>query len=256
MNQENENINSLIKKIESLSLTEMLDVIVKHYGDDLILASSLGLEDQLLTYHLVNINPKMRIFVLDTGRLNQETYDVLAKTKEKYNINYEIYFPDQNKVERLIANKGPNSFYESVENRKECCHIRKTESLDRVLKTAKAWITGLRKNQSVTRTDLKLCEYDQSRNMIKINPLINWSYEEIFNDIKRYEIPYNVLHEQGYPSIGCAPCTRAIQPGEDQRAGRWWWETPEQKECGIHIVDGKIVRKKRRKSSESNRIKK
>ena len=234
-------ITELNKQFESASLSELLAYVFDAYKDKVVLASSLGLEDQLLTHYCLQANPSARIFVLDTGRLNQETYDVMQRSRKKYAINYEVYYPDTHKIESLIRKKGPNSFYESIENRKECCSIRKTEPLKRVLQTADAWITGLRSAQSVTRQDMNLFEEDIVHKCIKINPLLKWSHQDVLDEIKRLEIPYNVLHDQGYPSIGCAPCTRAIQPGEDIRAGRWWWETPEHKECGLHIVDGKLV---------------
>lgn len=237
------NLDKLNNQFENKSLQDVLAFVFKTFKNKVVLASSLGLEDQLLTYYSINTDKKARVFVLDTGRLNQETYDVMDKTRKKYNFDYEVYYPDTSSVEQLLRTKGPNSFYESIENRKQCCSIRKTEPLKRVLKTADAWITGLRKAQSITREAMKLFETDIANNCIKINPLLKWSYTDVLNEIKRLNIPYNSLHDNGYPSIGCAPCTRAIKPGEDIRAGRWWWESPESKECGLHIVDGKLVRK-------------
>ena len=219
------------------------DAIEKHGPDKLLLASSLGAEDQVLTHILLMLAPNARIFVLDTGRLHPETYDVIDAVQKKYSMHYEILFPDAAKIEAMVKEKGINLFYESVDNRKQCCHIRKVEPLTRVLKTADAWITGLRKSQSSTRSDTPLSEWDETHNIQKYNPLANWSETDVWNYIHENNIPYNTLHDKGFPSIGCAPCTRAIQPGEDVRAGRWWWEQPENKECGIHIVDGKIVRK-------------
>lgn len=238
------NIEKLNKQFESASIKELLTFVFNTFKDKVVLASSLGLEDQLLTYYSLDVAPSARIFVLDTGRLNQETYDVMDNTRKKYKFDYEVYYPNTRAVEELLRVKGPNSFYESIENRKQCCSIRKIEPLKRVLNTADAWITGLRKAQSVTREEMKLFEQDLAHNCIKINPLLKWSYTDVFNEIKKQDIPYNQLHDNGYPSIGCAPCTRAIKPGEDIRAGRWWWENPENKECGLHIVDGKLVSKK------------
>lgn len=238
------NIDRLNEEFKEASIGEILEFCDQTFGNQLVLASSLGLEDQLLTVSLLNVNKKARIFVLETGRLNKETLDVMKATEETYKFSYEIYKPIKKDVIRLVKEKGEFSFYESIENRKECCDIRKVEPLKRVLKTAKAWITGLRKEQSLTRTDLNLFEFDNANQMVKINPLVNWSFEDVFAQVKKSNIPYNTLHDKGYPSIGCEPCTRAIQPGENQRAGRWWWENPDSKECGLHIVDGKLVRSK------------
>lgn len=245
-------IKTLNQEFENSSLAEVLTFVFDTFNTKVVLASSLGLEDQLLTHYSMQVNKNARIFVLDTGRLNQETYDVMQKTRTKYNLNYEVYYPETHAVESLISKKGPNSFYESVENRKECCAIRKTEPLNRVLATVDAWITGLRKAQAITRADMALFEQDSQHNCIKINPLIKWSYSDVFEEIKRLNVPYNTLHDQGYPSVGCAPCTRAIKPGEDIRAGRWWWETPESKECGLHIVDGKIVPNRQKNNNQKD----
>lgn len=206
-----------------------------NYGDDLILASSLGAEDQVLTHMLLSINPKARIFVLDTGRLHQETYDVMALTMAKYGMRYEVHFPDRDDVEELLSKKGPNSFYDSVENRKECCHIRKVAPLKRALQGVHAWVTGQRRDQSMTRTALEEIEWDAAHHCIKLNPLADWTTEDVWSYIQAHDIPVNYLHKKGFPSIGCAPCTRAVKPGEDQRAGRWWWENPDSKECGLHV---------------------
>lgn len=234
-------LNELCK---TLSLEQRIKKIIELFSSSVCLASSLGMEDQILTHELLALNPKAHIFVLDTGRLNQETYNVMDLTMKTYHFNYRVYYPNQDAVEELVASKGPNSFYSSVENRKECCSIRKVEPLQRALKGYKAWITGLRQAQSVTRTSLNMFEKDTGHNLIKINPLWDWSYDQVCQHIKSNSIPYNILHDKGYPSIGCEPCTRAIKPGDDLRSGRWWWETPEQKECGLHVVNGKLVRQK------------
>jgi len=181
------------------------------------------------------INPKFRIFTLDTGRLPQETYNLMEEIRKRYNLNIEFYFPDYHKVEEMLNKYGPNLFYESVELRKLCCNIRKVEPLNRALKDLSAWVCGLRREQSITRQDIQKIEIDTAHNGIyKINPLADWKDADVWNYIRENHIPYNALHDKGYPSIGCAPCTRAIKPGEDIRAGRWWWERPEQKECGLH----------------------
>ncbi len=212
-------------------------------GKDLIaLASSLGAEDQALTNMVLSINPAARIFILDTGRFHQETYDLIDETMKRYGIRYEILFPERSDVEEMESASGPNLFYENTENRKRCCHVRKVKPLKRILSTLDVWITGLRKEQAVMRGAIEKIEWDEANGLIKLNPLAEWSEKDLWEYIKKNDIPYNKLHDHGYPSIGCAPCTRAITPGQDVRAGRWWWETPEQKECGLHVVDGKLVR--------------
>lgn len=207
------------------------------------LASSMGAEDQVLTHMILKIHPRARIFILDTGRLHSETYDLIHRTMKRYGIHYEIFFPETADIELMESRYGPDLFYESIKSRKKCCFFRKVKPLQRMLSTLDAWITGLRKAQAVTRGALGKIEWDDANGLVKINPLADWSEEQVWNYIKENGIPYNALHDQGFPSIGCAPCTRPIQPGEEIRAGRWWWETPEQKECGLHIVGGKAVRK-------------
>ncbi len=184
---------------------------------------------------IAEINPKTKIFTLDTGRLFQETYDLLDLTNKKYNINIEVFFPDTEKVELMVKDKGINLFYESFENRKFCCHIRKIEPLHRALKNRDAWICGLRNEQSSSRQNTKVVEWDEQNGLLKINPLIHWSEAEVWDFIRQHNIPYNKLHDKGFPSIGCSPCTRAIKPGEDSRSGRWWWEMDGKKECGLHL---------------------
>jgi phosphoadenosine phosphosulfate reductase len=198
------------------------------------LASSFGAEDQVLTDMLVRINPAARIFTLDTGRVFQETYDTMQRTMERYHIGYEVCVPEAADVAALIAKDGPNLFYSSVENRKACCNVRKMKPLRKVLGTVDAWICGLRRDQSVTRTEVELVSWDAEFGIYKICPLFDWSEEQVWDYIKKNNVPYNALHDQGFPSIGCAPCTRAVGPGEDIRSGRWWWESPEHKECGLH----------------------
>lgn len=225
----------LIEDLESKTAQEILKYALDNYQHRVALASSFGAEDVVLIDMLVKINPRARIFTLDTGRLPQETYDVMDKIKEKYGIRFEVYCPDTKSVERLVSQKGFNLFYKSVELRQLCCRVRKIEPLNRALKNLDAWICGLRREQSVTRTDIKKIEIDQGHNsIIKINPLADWTDKDVWDYIKENNVPYNALHDKGYPSIGCAPCTRAIKPGEDIRAGRWWWESPDKKECGLH----------------------
>ncbi len=211
--------------------------------DRIALASSLGAEDQVLTHMIHAIKPDARIFVLDTGRFHQETYDLMATTMKRYHMRYEILFPEAPDVEEMGSLYGPNLFYDSVEHRKRCCNARKVKPLRRILSTLDVWITGLRKEQAVTRGAIDKVEWDEGNGLVKLNPLADWSEKDVWEYIRKHDVPYNKLHDQGYPSIGCAPCTRAVLPGEDVRAGRWWWETPEQKEFGLHVVDGRLVRR-------------
>ncbi|MDO8616689.1 MAG: phosphoadenylyl-sulfate reductase [Dehalococcoidia bacterium] len=205
------------------------------FGPEIKFANSFGAEDVALQHIIAKIAPNIRVFTLDTGRLNDETYQVMDATRFKYpDVPIEVMFPERDKVEGLTREKGFFSFRESVELRKECCAIRKVQPLKRALADANAWMTGLRRDQSVTRTDTPTIEWDEGNAMVKVNPLIEWSNEDVWAYIKANKIPYNKLHDQHYPSIGCAPCTRAIKDGEDIRAGRWWWENPEFKECGLH----------------------
>jgi phosphoadenosine phosphosulfate reductase len=177
-----------------------------------------------------------RLFTLDTGRLNQETYDCMDAIRERYGVQVEVFFPDAEGVEQMVRENGLNLFYNSVELRKLCCGVRKVEPLNRALKDLDAWMTGLRREQAVTRADVRKIELDKDHgNIVKINPLVDWSYDDVWDYIRKNNVPYNRLHKQGYPSIGCAPCTRAVKTGEDLRAGRWWWENPDSKECGLHV---------------------
>ncbi len=194
----------------------------------------MGAEDQVITHILTGMNSVIKIFTLDTGRLFQETYDLLDITQKKYALPIEVYFPGTSRVEEMVKTKGINLFYESIENRRLCCHIRKIEPLHRALAGMEVWITGMRKEQSVTRSQAALVEWDPVYQIIKLNPLIHWTDDMVWQYVKNQKIPVNDLHSKGYPSIGCLPCTRAIQPEEDVRSGRWWWELPEFKECGLH----------------------
>jgi len=217
---------------------------VKEGKDRIALASSLGAEDQVLTHMVLDIKPDARIFVLDTGRLHCETYELMDRTMKRYGMRYEIFFPEAREVEEMESEHGPNLFYESTDHRNKCCSVRKVRPLKRVLSTLDAWITGLRREQAVTRGDIEKVEWDETNGLLKINPLADWSEKQVWDYIEEHAVPYNTLHDKGYPSIGCAPCTRAVKHGEDTRAGRWWWEEPVQKECGLHVVDGKLVRRK------------
>ncbi len=230
------NIKEINEKYKGSSPQDILKWSIEEFGDKIALASSFGAEDVALIDMIVKINPKTTIFTLDTGRLPEETYEVMEEIRKKYGISIKSYFPDAKQVEELERKKGFFSFRESVENRKECCGIRKVEPLKRALSELKAWVTGLRREQSVTRQEMDIAEIDESHQGIyKINPLMEWSEKQVWDYIKENQVPYNKLHDKNYPSIGCAPCTRAVKPGEGIRAGRWWWENPESKECGLHV---------------------
>ncbi|MBI1341551.1 MAG: phosphoadenylyl-sulfate reductase [Terrimonas sp.] len=227
------NDDQLLEKIEDYPLPEALKLVTSLFPGKVVFSSSLGQEDQVITAVIGEHQIPVDIFTLDTGRLFYEAYDLLEKTNARYKINIRVLFPDPADVEAYVLAKGVNGFYESVGNRKQCCHIRKVKPLNRALEGAKVWITGLRAAQSANRSDMKMLEWDEERQLYKFNPLIHWGYEEMISYIQQHNIPCNTLHDKGYISIGCAPCTRAIEPGEDPRAGRWWWESS-QKECGLH----------------------
>ena len=224
---------TLIEKTKNFTIEEALAFLVSEYKNKVVFSTSFGQEDQVITAIIAKNDLPINIFTLDTGRLFQETYDVFHKTTKKYKNDIKTYFPDTVAVEDLLNKKGPNSFYESVENRKECCYIRKVAPLTKALDGNEIWITGLRAEQSENRNDLAFFEYDAHFKIIKFNPLLKWTLQEVQNYIDENNVPQNALHKQGFISIGCAPCTRAILPGEDIRAGRWWWESSH-KECGLH----------------------
>lgn len=224
----------IIKEIEEAPLPAAIQLVADLFPGQVVFSSSLGQEDQLITDVIFKNNIPVKIFTLDTGRLFNEAYELLDRTTARYKKPVHVYFPDAADVEEFAITKGINSFYESVENRKACCFIRKIKPLNRALEGAKVWITGLRAEQSDNRNDMKMIEWLPERKMYKFNPLIHWSYDEMIGYIKEFNVPYNPLHDKGFISIGCAPCTRAIEPGEDARAGRWWWEASH-KECGLHV---------------------
>jgi phosphoadenosine phosphosulfate reductase len=229
----------LIKKIEESSLPEGLRTISNLFPGNVVFSSSLGQEDQVLTDIIFKNDLPVKIFTIDTGRLFNETYELLDRTTARYKKNIQVYFPDAADVEEFVNVKGINSFYESVDNRKECCHIRKVKPLNRALKGAEVWITGLRAEQSNNRNSMPMIEWSEDKQLYKYNPLINWTYQQMLDYINQFNVPYNRLHDKGFISIGCLPCTRAVEPGEDARAGRWWWETS-QKECGLHETIAKV----------------
>ena len=229
-------MTELQTKIEQV--VTILTETVRDYAP-VTFANSLGAEDMVLTDIIDRHQLDIDMFSLDTGRLPQETYDLMQTVRERYKTPLRIYFPNVKQIEAYVADNGVNGFYESIELRKACCHIRKVEPLRRALYGKHAWVTGVRREQASTRLDLKVSAYDMSNRMQKVNPLLEWSNAEVWEYLKQYEVPYNKLHDRFYPSIGCAPCTRAVTPGEDIRSGRWWWEAPETKECGLHT--GKVI---------------
>lgn len=229
-------INKVLEDINGFTAEEVIRYIDLNYGENTVFSTSFGIEDQVITHLLESTGSKSDIFTLETGRLFPETYKVWNRTLEKYGLPIKTYFPETSAVENMISKKGPSSFYNSVEDRKECCYIRKIEPLKRAVKGYKVWITGIRADQSVNREDMKMVEWDEGNQIIKIHPLFHWTLADVEDFLKKNYIPYNSLHDKGFPSIGCQPCTRAIQPGEDFRAGRWWWEDKSKKECGLHRI--------------------
>lgn len=227
-------ITALNKHFADKTVTELLEYFLQEYKGNIALASSLSIEDQVLTDTIMKTDRDARIFTLDTGRLFPETYALLDRTMKYYRKEIEVMFPDYTNVETMVRENGINSFYDSVEKRKQCCTVRKLEPLRRAFTGLEVWICGLRREQSVTRHDDCMIEWDTANQLIKLNPLIEWSEKEVWEYIHQHHVPYNSLHSQGFPSIGCQPCTRAVREGEDIRSGRWWWESPEHKECGLH----------------------
>jgi phosphoadenosine phosphosulfate reductase len=230
----NISLSSLNAAIEGKSETESLAILADLFPGEVVFSTSLGYEDQVITDFILKNNLNITIFTLDTGRLFSETYMTLQKTNNRYDTKIKVYYPQTAAAEELVSTKGPLSFYESVENRKECCFIRKVEPLNRALKGAKIWVTGIRAEQSGNRQGMGRLEVGEAHDLIKFHPILDWSFEEVKHYVKSNGIPYNPLHDKGFVSIGCAPCTRAIQEGEDFRAGRWWWEDESKKECGLH----------------------
>lgn len=228
--------DSILKSIVGRNTEEALSLLSKNFPNKIVFSTSFGLEDQAITHIIFSKNIPIKIFTLDTGRLFPETYSVWSRTKEIYNKNISSYSPYTETIQNLVSEKGPNSFYESVENRQECCYIRKVEPLKRALKGNEIWVTGIRKEQSASRNNLSPVEWDENNHIIKYHPLFDWSFEEVKSFISKNHVPYNPLHDKGFPSIGCQPCTRAVKPGDDPRSGRWWWEDATKKECGLHIA--------------------
>jgi phosphoadenosine phosphosulfate reductase len=222
-----------------LNPVEALTKLAELFPGEVIFSTSFGWEDQVISHIIFANNLPIKVFTLETGRLFRETYSVWAATMNRYQKPIHAYYPNNEMLEEMVSKKGPNSFYESVENRKECCGIRKIEPLKRALNGNKVWITGIRAEQSVNRHDMHDLEWDEQNQLVKFHPIFSWTLDEVKAYIKQYNIPYNSLHDKGFPSIGCMPCTRAVAEGEDFRAGRWWWEDQSKKECGLHEVTAK-----------------
>lgn len=222
---------------ENRTIAETLSLLAQEFPGQVVFSSSFSYEDQVITHEILANNIPITLFTLDTGRMFAETYSVWNSTNERYQTRIQPYYPQHEPLEEFVRSKGPNSFYESLENRKQCCHIRKVEPLKRALQGNAVWITGLRAEHSPARQDLSVFEWDGGNNIIKYNPLLHWTTEQVKEFINLHDVPYNALHDRGFVSIGCAPCTRAIRPGEDFRAGRWWWEDAGKKECGLHVSD-------------------
>ena len=233
---------SLNAQLAALSLPERLMLIAQQQGP-LVFTTSFGIEDQLLTHHIATQNLNIQLVTLDTGRMFTQTYDVWQATEERYARRIRAFYPQAEALQDLIADQGINGFYLAVECRKACCHVRKVEPLARALSGAKGWITGLRGGQSANRDHLVFAEDDSARGLIKYNPRADYTRAQVVAEVKALNVPYNVRHDQGFLSIGCAPCTRAGEPGEPERAGRWWWEDEAKKECGLHVSeDGTLTR--------------
>lgn len=239
----NKNIEKIQQEVSELTPEELLKWAYQTFEKKIVLASSLGLEDQILTHMIATHAPDLRIITLDTGRQFPESYEVIEESMKKYDFRYEVQTPEKNDLQEMVNSKGPNLFYNSLEERKLCCKIRKIDPLKKVLTECDAWITGLRAEQSDNRNTLEFAAFDQAFGLLKFNPLAAWSWEQCLDYVKANNIPVNALHANGFPSIGCQPCTRAVAEGEHPRKGRWWWEDEAAQECGLHVVDGKLVRK-------------
>lgn len=228
------NSKKILQEIKGLGIEQSLEYLVKAFPGEVIFSTSFGWEDQVISHIIFKNNLPIKVFTLETGRLFPETYYVWNRTLEMYEKPIHAYYPDTAAVEKLVSSKGPSSFYESVENRKECCRIRKIEPLKRALAGNSCWITGIRAEQSLNREHMDPVEWDEANQILKFHPIFDWTLDQVKAYIRENNIPYNPLHDKGFPSIGCAPCTRAVKEGEDFRAGRWWWEDQDKKECGLH----------------------
>jgi phosphoadenosine phosphosulfate reductase len=239
-----EHIPGLLRQLKGRTMADGLRLLAAAYPGKISFSTSFSAEDQVISDAILSNDIPISLFTLDTGRLFAETYSVWTNTLEKYDATIKAYYPKSDLLESFVQEKGPNSFYESVENRKACCHIRKVEPLKRALQGIEVWVTGLRAEHSGDRKELEILEWDGSNQLIKFHPLLQWNTEEVKAYIDDHQVPYNILHDRGFVSIGCAPCTRAIKPGEDFRAGRWWWEDSNKKECGLHVHEPEQVNSK------------
>ncbi len=235
MNEPKNRLKEVNEAMQSLTVVDGLRWLSEQFPDSVCYSTAFGLEGQVISHYIFKNKLPVKVFTIDTGRQFQETYSVWKATNEKYGVNIETYYPVGSNVEQLLSKKGPNSFYDSMENRKECCHIRKVEPLNRALKGQKIWLSGVRADQSSNRSNKKQVEWDETRGLLKVYPLFNWTAEEVKAIIRSESIPYNELSDKGFLSIGCAPCTRAVKVGGEERSGRWWWEENADKECGIHV---------------------
>lgn len=226
---------SLQDSIAKRNIPEALALLNEAFPGKLTLSTSFSMEDQVITDQVSKSGVPVAVFTLDTGRLFPETYSTWSRTLEQYHLTIDAYYPNAEKIQEFVRDYGPNSFYESVERRKQCCHIRKVEPLKKALAGKAVWITGLRAEHSPNRSDMPILEWDEVNQIIKYNPLLHWTTDEVWQYINQHHVPYNSLHDKGFISIGCAPCTRAVRAGEDFRAGRWWWEDSSKKECGLHV---------------------
>jgi len=227
-------LEDIKQQIQGLDPVAALSLLANRFPGQIVFSTSFGWEDQVITHMIFTNDLPIKVFTLETGRLFPETYYVWNRTMEMYEKPIYAYYPNNELLEKMVNAKGPSSFYESVENRKECCGIRKVEPLKRALAGNKCWVTGIRAEQSVNRHDMHNLEWDEQNNLIKFHPIYDWTLDQVKEYIRIHNVPYNTLHDRGFPSIGCQPCTRAVQPGEDFRAGRWWWEDQSKKECGLH----------------------
>jgi phosphoadenosine phosphosulfate reductase len=234
-------ISELRNQVLGKSVENQLTILTTHFPGRVIFTTSFGIEDQVITHMIFENNLSVEVATLDTGRLFPETYKVFNETRKKYQKKINIYFPDYETIEKMVTEKGPYSFYYSQENRLECCRLRKIVPLNRALEGKGCWVTGIRADQSENRHQMNNLEYDEERKLFKFHPLFGWTFDEVNNFVKDNNIPYNSLHDKGFVSIGCEPCTRAVNPGEDFRSGRWWWETGSKKECGLHVSSGLIA---------------
>jgi phosphoadenosine phosphosulfate reductase len=230
-----EELASIVNELSSISVEESLRILSDRFPGKVVFSTSFSAEDQVLSHYIFSQKLPIKVFTLDTGRLFAETYSTWSRTLERYQASIDTFYPEQKLLDEYTREKGPNAFYQSVELRKTCCNIRKVRPLETALKHQQVWITGIRAEHSSDRKLLSVVEWDSSRNLLKFNPLLHYTHDQVMKLIQQWGIPYNPLHDKGFVSIGCAPCTRAVQPGEDFRAGRWWWEDPSNKECGLHV---------------------